>query len=190
MEEIIEGKKQAEPPDWEEFYDQERPRLLGWVARRYQERDAQDAEDVVQDVFVNLLDKALHPIENLAAYAYRALGHRITDLFRRSSRPTLSLEDLEDTLGGHALDKLLEDRAESVEGELDRSETLAEVRHAVAQLPPKERAVLVATEIEGRTFQELSDEWDEPLGTLLSRKHRAVQKLKKTLNLQNEKGEK
>jgi len=54
----------VEPPDWEGFYEEQRPRLLGWVSSRYQGRDAEDAEDVVQDVFVNLLDHALHPIEN------------------------------------------------------------------------------------------------------------------------------
>lgn len=170
----------AEPPDWEGFYEEQRPRLLRWVASRYRGRDSEDAEDVVQEVFANLFDHALNPIENLAAYAYRALNHRITDLFRRASRQSLSLEDLEDTLGGHALDKLL-DHGPSVEGAYDRSEALAELREAVAKLPAAERAVLVATEIEGRTFQELADEWDEPLGTLLSRKHRAVQRLKKTM---------
>ena len=171
----------AGPPDWETLYDTERPRLLGWVTRRYGARGSQDAEDVVQDVFVNLLDHALHPIENLAAYAYSALNHRITDLFRGKARQTLSFEDLEDTLGGHALDRILEDPGLSVEAAADRKETLDEVRRAVAQLPEDQRAVLVATEIEGRTFQELSQEWDEPLGTLLSRKHRAIQRLKRTL---------
>ena len=73
----------------------------------------------------------------------------------------MSLEDLEDTLGGHALDKLVEDPAPSAESALDQREAMDELRRAVAQLPPAERAV--------------------PLGTLLSRKHRAVQKLKKTL---------
>jgi len=170
-----------DPPDWEGFYEEQRPRLLGWVSSRYDDKDSQDAEDVVQDVFVSLLDSALHPIENLAAYAYTALNHRITDLFRRKSRQTLSLEDLEDTLGGHALDRILEDPGLSVERSVDREETLAELRRAMAQLPTDQRAVLVATEIEGRTFQELAEEWDEPLGTLLSRKHRAVGRLKKIL---------
>ena len=165
----------------EDFYDQERPRLLSWVSRRYAGRDSQDAEDVVQEVFANVLDRALNPIENLAAYAYQALGHRITDLLRRKSQQTLSLDELDDTLGGHALDAILEDPSGSVEGALDKKEALEELRKAMAKLPANERAVVVATEIEGRSFQELAEEWDEPLGTLLSRKHRAVQKLRKLL---------
>jgi len=169
------------PPDWEAFYDEERPRLLGWVRRRFGVGRNQDAEDIVQDVFANLLVQALHPIENLAAYAYSALNHRIVDLVRRKSPQTLSFEDLDDTLGGHALDKILEDPGLSVEASANRRETLDEIRGAVAQLPVNQRAVLVATELEGRTFQELSEEWDEPIGTLLSRKHRAVQRLKELL---------
>jgi len=53
--------------------------------------------------------------------------------------------------------------------------------HALKQLRPDEQAVIIATEFEGQTYEELSDEWDVPLGTLLSRKHRALSKLHKQL---------
>ena len=43
--------------------------------------------------------------------------------------------------------------------------------------------VFVATEMEGYTFEELSDELDIPIGTLLSWKHRGVKKLKELIKL-------
>jgi DNA-directed RNA polymerase specialized sigma24 family protein len=39
----------------------------------------------------------------------------------------------------------------------------------------------VATELEGASYRELAEEWDEPIGTLLARKHRALRTLRKTL---------
>jgi len=44
----------------------------------------------------------------------------------------------------------------------------------------------MATEFENRTYEELSEEWDVPLGTLLSRRHRALSKLNKII-LNNQK---
>ena len=55
------------------------------------------------------------------------------------------------------------------------------LREAIAQLRPDEQAVIIATEFEERSYEELSDEWEIPIGTLLSRKHRALSKLHKIL---------
>ena len=55
------------------------------------------------------------------------------------------------------------------------------LQQAIAQLRPDEQAVIIATEIEQRTYEELSEEWDVPIGTLLSRKHRSLSKLHKIL---------
>lgn len=165
----------------EEIYTQDKGRLLGYTAGKFRGRDGHDEEDVLQDAVLGVLEQVLNPIENLAGYLYRAIGNRITDLFRKKSRQDLSLDELTDALDGHALDRILEDRAGSVERALTRKETVAEVQAALARLSPAERAVVVATEMEGRSFSELAEEWDEPLGTLLSRKHRAVQKLRNWL---------
>jgi RNA polymerase sigma factor (sigma-70 family) len=52
---------------------------------------------------------------------------------------------------------------------------------AIEDLPEAQREVLVATELEGRSFKELADEWNIPIGTLLARKHRAIRALRETL---------
>ena len=49
---------------------------------------------------------------------------------------------------------------------------------AIGRLEPRQRAVFIATELNGMSFRVLSEQWHEPLGTLLSRKSRAVKALR------------
>ena len=68
-----------------------------------------------------------------------------------------------------------------VESLVEKKEFVLRLRSALLKLEPKQRAVWVATELEGHTFKELSLTWGEPMGTLLSRKSRATQALRKLL---------
>jgi RNA polymerase sigma-70 factor (ECF subfamily) len=55
------------------------------------------------------------------------------------------------------------------------------LKEAISQLRPDEQAVIIATEFENQTYEDLSEDWDIPIGTLMSRKHRALSKLQKIL---------
>ena len=68
--------------------------------------------------------------------------------------------------------------AEEALGREEAEDALAE---AIEELPPAQRDVLVATELEGRSFKELAEKWQTPIGTLLARKHRAVKALRESL---------
>lgn len=67
------------------------------------------------------------------------------------------------------------------ESETLRNDLKLRLYQAVDALEPKQRAVWIATEIQGFTFRELAEKWGEPIGTLLARKHRAVNMLQKAL---------
>lgn len=153
-----------------DFISDKREALVGYVRRRLDDAAHQDAEDIVQDVIVGLFDRAdpTIPIQNLAAFVYQALRNRLIDRFRRR-RETLPL--LENVLDSGD-DPLLE---------LERQETLEAVFAVMDELAADEKAVILATEIEGRTFKELAGEWEVPLGTLLARKSRALEKIRKRL---------
>jgi RNA polymerase sigma-70 factor (ECF subfamily) len=129
-----------------------------------------DAEDIVQDVMLGLFDKAdiTLPIENLSAYIYRALRNRVTDMFRRK-RDLASLAEL--------VHESVEDAADA----LENKELKESVVRAIDNLNDEQRAVVIATEFEDRSFRELSEEWEIPIGTLLARKSRALQKIKSEL---------
>lgn len=177
-------------PEALEFFRAEFGRLTAFVRRRMEEAGAVEAEDVVQDVALRLF--ALHdvaqPIENLAAYLFTSLQNRVADLWRSKQR-----HPEPDCLDG-ALERLV---ASAAEGNApndpaalaERCERLQQIDRAMATLPVEERAVIIATEIEGRSFRELAEEWDTPIGTLLARKHRAMLKLRTlVVGAQNEEG--
>lgn len=144
-------------------------RLVGFVRRRLPDDLAdQDAEDVLADVVLRLLERAdlLAEVENVTAYLFTALAHRIADLFRkkREQPPTVLLPE-------QAREPAAPENAE------DR----LELGQALSLLSTAERAVWLAVELEGFSFRELAERWNEPIGTLLSRKNRAGRTLRRLL---------
>ncbi len=153
-----------------DFLRRERQALVGYVRRRLDDAADQDAEDVVQDVIVGLFSRpeTEASIENAAAYVYQALRNRIVNRYR-SRRETAVLTEAQPS----------PDRGP--ERETERAEMLEGVFEALDGLSDEEKAVLVETELEGRSFRDLSEKWDVPVGTLLARKSRAFKKVKKRL---------
>ncbi len=159
------------------FLKREKNRLLGYVRRRLSRVSFMDAEDIVSDVVLGMVRKAdlFGEVENLTAYAYRSLENRIIDHLR-GVRETVPLDGDESSDPGlEASDRETPERASA------RRELRERLRQAVHGLPPAERAVWLATEIEGRSFKELAAESGEPIGTLLSRKSRANARLREQL---------
>ena len=70
-----------------EVVERERPRLRNWMRRQLS--DPAEVDDIVQDVFVELVVAygALKPIEDVSAWLFRVARNRITDLFRKR-KPT------------------------------------------------------------------------------------------------------
>jgi RNA polymerase sigma factor, sigma-70 family len=164
------------------FFTTEREHLHGYVRSRLTDISEMDIEDLLQDLFINLFNKAdisLH-IENLAAYVYRSIQNRIIDYLRKKQK-TLSLDDMITNTEGRTITDTLFDPNSNVENQFTRQELRQKLYEAVNHLEPKQRAVWIATEIEEYSFNELSLRWDEPIGTLLSRKHRAVKNLQAAL---------
>lgn len=166
---------------WAAFFVSHSGRLTSYVRGRLWHAGGMDAEDIVADVMVSLLNRpdTSGPVENIAAYAYRAVRNKIAD-YRRQKARTVSLDAFVD--GGGELPFLaLVSGREDVSGEAERRELLRRLGEAIGRLEPRRRAVLIATEMGGKSFRELSEEWGEPMGTLLSRKCRAVKELREML---------
>jgi RNA polymerase sigma factor (sigma-70 family) len=165
-----------------EYFRTEKNRLVNYVRRWVQDTVDRDSEDIVQDVMTNIFNAAdiTAPIENLSAYIYRSLYNRIVDGFRRK-RFSLSLEDSIVDQGELTLKDTLSDVRYDVHRELERKEIREKIHNALGGLSSDQRRVFIATEFEGRSYRELSAQWDIPVGTLLSQKHRAVQKIRSAL---------
>jgi RNA polymerase sigma factor (sigma-70 family) len=153
-----------------EFFQKEYFRLVRYVRRLIDDAADRDAEDIVQDVMLSIFDKAdvTIPIENLAAYVYRSLRNKVIDIFRKKDN-ILSLSEV------------ISDYRYDTEQAVERKELMEFVFRAVDSLPDEQREVLIATELEGWSFRELSDRWEIPIGTLLARKSRALQHIRKQL---------
>lgn len=160
----------------------EQSRLLNFIRRRVP--DPRDAEDILQEVFYELVEanRLLVPIDHITGWLFRVARNRIVDLFRKK-RPE-SFSDM-DVPGEDDESLRLEDLLPSPEDGPDalyaRHMLLEEVESAIAELPPEQREVFVAHELEGRSFQEMAHATGTNLNTLLARKRYAVRHLRRRL---------
>lgn len=145
--------------------------------------DPGDVDDVLQDVFAELVEanRLLMPIEHVTAWLFRVARNRITDLFRKR-RPDL-LEDVFDTDDAERgqLEDLLPSPDDGPDAAFARAVLLAEIEAAIAQLPPDQRDVFVAHELDGISFKTLAADTGVSVNTLLSRKRYAVLRLRQRL---------
>ncbi len=167
------------------FISSEYRNLVSYVRRYLNERYYNvSAEDVVQDVAVNLFSKLDFDehLENVAGYVYQSIKNKIID-FQRKKKKEIPFEKFSNEEGEDAFSGNIPVLDESIHFEIDDERFYNELNNALSKLSPNQQMIFVATEIEGYTFEELSDELDIPIGTLLSWKHRGVKKLKKLIKL-------
>ena len=128
-----------------------------------------DIEDIIQQAAMNLLYKTdIAGISNLTSYVYTSIQNGAKDHYKKRNRETLTSEDIE--TGSQGLEEKV------LAGELKQV-----IMQAIERLEPKQRFVFVQTEMKGRSYDELVAETGEKLGTLLSRKNRAIKKLRKMI---------
>ena len=146
--------------------------------------DASEAEDIVQDVFYELLEayRLMKPVEHVTAWLFRVARNRIIDLFRKKkpeslNEPVTSAED-GDTL---LLEDLLPSAEASPEAAYARNMLLDALEDALEELPAGQRDVFIAHELTGLSFKEISVETGLSVNTLLSRKRYAVLHLRRRL---------
>lgn len=157
----------------------ERETLIGYVRRFIDDTAERDSEDIVQDVALNMFNRAdiTVPIENITSYVYQALRNRIIDYLRRR-RDVISLDEDWMEAGEVSLLDALHDPQRDGASDILRMETREYLFEALSILDDDQRSILVANELEEKTFQEVSEETGVPVGTLLARKSRALKKIK------------
>ena len=157
-------------------------RLRNFIRRRV--ADQSDAEDILQDVFYELVEayRMLKPVEQVSAWLFRVARNRITDLFRKR-RPEAIGNDPVVAEDGELL--LIEDLLPSPdagpEAVYARNVLLEELDAALDELPEEQREIFIAHELEGYSFKELAAATGLSVNTLLSRKHYAVLRLRERL---------
>jgi RNA polymerase sigma-70 factor (ECF subfamily) len=159
---------------------------FGRLVLKYQDRlyhamtrilgSAADAEDVVQDSFVQAFLK-LETFRRSALFytwLYRIASNTACSLARRR-RPARSVDHMREAAIEPA------DPGESPSGRLERAERAAQLETALGKLPQDYREVLVLREIEGFDYETLAQMLDVPIGTVRSRLFRARLQLREHL---------
>lgn len=159
-----------------EAFRRESGRLGGFIRRRVP--DSADAEDLLQEVFSELVEatRLPEPIEQVGAWLFRVARNRIIDLFRRRSRdgiaPAAAYVEADDD--GVSFEDLLPAADGGPEAAYARQLLLDEVEAALAELPEEQRSTFVAHEIDSLSFNEIAAQTGVGVNTLLSRKRYAV----------------
>jgi RNA polymerase sigma factor (sigma-70 family) len=165
-----------------EVVKREQSRLRNFIRRRVP--DPRDAEDILQDVFFELVEanRLLMPIDHVTGWLFRVARNRITDLFRKKKPESFSdaaLTDEDDEL--LQFEDLLPSPDAGPEALYLRSVLLDELESALDELPQEQREAFIAHELEGRSFKEMAAATGVSVNTLLSRKRYAVLHLRERL---------
>ena len=164
-----------------DFFKTEHQKLIWYVRRLIDDTVERDSEDIIQDVFLNIFNIAdfTIPIENLAAYIYRSLKNRVIDILKKKRKESVSLDEFDydgvlSGKNGNAFDDV-------VSMEVESKEMKDILYSAIDSLGEEYREIIILTEFEGKSFREISESLQIPIGTLLSRKSRAMKILQKKL---------
>ena len=129
-----------------------------------------DAIELAQETFVRAYEN-LAKFESRSSFStwlYRIAANLAIDFWRREGRHVvLRGEDAENEIG-----KLPTTTGDSFK-EVSRSELSARLKQALEELTPEHRAVILLREVEGMSYDEISDVLQCPRGTVMSRLHYA-----------------
>jgi len=160
-----------------EFLSKNYNSLLGYVSYLFRERyQAEEASDILQDVTETVLNKLNlgYVIEDFAGFFYRSLRNRAYDLLRKPQK-NVNLDHV----------SLMEEEGEESFSLPSDPQQQIRLIQEIDKLNSLDQTIIYETEFNEITFAELSEQLNIPLGTLLSRKHRALKKLNQILTKEN-----
>ncbi len=164
-----------------ETVEREQSRLRNFIRKRA--LDESDAEDILQEVFYELVQayRLMKPVEQAGAWLYRVARNRIIDRYRKRKPEAARRAAGEEEGELFPWEELLPSPDAGPEAAYAREVLIDEIDAALDELPEDQREVFVAHELEGRSFKELAAATGLSVNTLLSRKHYAVLHLRQRL---------
>lgn len=164
----------GEPRAFTELADRYHVRLLNFIYRTIGDRDR--AEDLVQETFIRVY-RHIHRFDQtkkFSTWAYTIAGNLAkNELRNRSRNPLVLFQAIKRNWDADHRPLEWEDNTFRPD-ELFRKRNLREmIEQAVSQLPEHHRVVFVLRELEGKTYEEISEITGVNLGTVKSRLNRA-----------------
>ncbi len=146
-------------------------------------RDEALAEDLAQDSFVKVLNAldSYRPEYKFSSWVFKIANNVAIDQLRRRELDTLSLDGApdartKDEVEATALQAV--DRTETPLAELESRELGSRIEQAIAKLRPEYRSCILLRHVEGRSYEEIAEVLDLPLGTVKTYIHRARHELR------------
>jgi RNA polymerase sigma-70 factor, ECF subfamily len=166
------------------------PAAFGELVRRYQDRlyntvyrqldNAEDAQDVVQEAFLNAYQSldSFKGHSEFFTWLYRIAVNTAISL-KRKQRVTLSIDAGRN--GDHGIEPLDGSEYSKPGQGLERAEEERRVQEALNRLSPEHRTVLILKDMEGQKYEMMAEILQVPIGTIRSRLHRARAELRELL---------
>ena len=167
----------------EQTFVKEKGVLLNFIRKFVPSRE--DAEDILQDVFYQFISYAnIELIERVNNWLFKTARNKIIDKSRKKRTESFTGQ-IQETFEGEEIFSI-EDLIPSIELTPEdlfiKDEFYEQFETAINELPPEQRDVFLMNEVDGFSFNEISELTGLKVNTLLSRKHYAVKQLKKKLN--------
>lgn len=151
-------------------------------------KDKEQVEDLVQETFVKAFDNLNTYSTNYAfsTWLYRIATNHTIDYLRKKKLNTLSIDEPMKTKDGE-MEMQLEDESAVTDRNIIRKQRQKIVQNAIENLPEKYRKVIEMRHMEEKSYKEIADVLDSPLGTVKAHIFRARELLYKTLKDKREK---
>ena len=145
-------------------------------------KDREQVEDLVQEAFVKAFDNLNTYSTNYAfsTWLYRIATNNTIDYLRKKKLKTLSIDKPMKTKNGE-MEMQLPDESASTDRDIIKKQRKKIVQNAIEDLPEKYRKVIELRHMEEKTYKEISDILDKPLGTVKAHIFRARELLYKAL---------
>jgi RNA polymerase sigma-70 factor (ECF subfamily) len=149
---------------------------LVWSIARRMLRNTEDAEDTVQEIFVEIWKNADRFDESKASettFIAMIARRRVIDRIRHSAR----------RISADSLDDVLLEPFTRADKQMQVSVEAAEAAEAMRVLRPEQQQVLRLSIVEGMSHQEISDATGMPLGTVKTHARRGLLQVRQYLGL-------
>lgn len=155
-------------------------------------RNRELAEDLCQETFIKVLNavQSYRPEYKFSSWVFKIANNAAIDHLRKRELDTLSLEgsphaDTPELVEATALQ--ISERGENQLQEVENRELGSTIETAIGRLRPEYRSCILLRHVEGRSYEEIAEILNLPLGTVKTYIHRARNELRVSLkDLRNE----
>ena len=196
IEQLLRQAAQGDAQAWRRLVDRYTPRLFGLLVNQCHDKEL--AEELTQATFVKVVKKlddkdGYTETGRFDAWLFRIAMNGLRDEMRRRKRQAVPTDmspgaasGRDEKSGGWSAKQqtirsggpqAATDPAEA----LIQAEQVRQLHRAIEQLSDADKEIIHLRHSAGLSFAEIAETLDQPLGTVLSRGHRALGKLKKLM---------